>query len=131
MAPMVRGRRGAHREVLESIRVAGLLRARVDGETYLLDDVPPLAPRKNHTIEAVVDRLVIREGIESRLSESLVARTASDRRTDLDADASDGDDWNESIYNTAMACSECGTSFEEIEPRTFSFNSPYGACPQL
>ena len=71
MAPLVRGRRGAHRDVLESIRVAGLIRVRVDGEIYLLDDVPTLAPRQNHTIEAVVDRLVIRDDIESRLGESI------------------------------------------------------------
>ena len=71
LAPIVRGRRGSHREVFETIRKAGLIRARVDGETFLLEDVPPLAPRKNHTIEAVVDRLVVRDGVESRLTESL------------------------------------------------------------
>ena len=64
LAPMVRGRRGVHREIFEEIRKAGLIRARVDGATYLLDDIPPLAARKNHTIEAVVDRIVIREGID-------------------------------------------------------------------
>ena len=129
LAPLVRGRRGAHREVLESIRVAGLLRARVDGEVYLLDDVPVLAPRKNHTIEAVVDRLVIREGIESRLGESLnLALRLTDGLVSTWVQQPGGE-WAETIYNTAMACSECGTSFEEIEPRTFSFNSPYGACP--
>ncbi len=69
MAPMVRGRRGVHREVLESIQKAGLIRVRVDGEQYLLEDVPALAPRQNHTIEAVIDRLAIREGIESRLQD--------------------------------------------------------------
>lgn len=129
MSPLVRGRRGAHRDVLDSIRVAGLLRARVDGEVYLLDDVPPLAPRKNHTIEAIVDRLVIRDGIESRLGESLsLALRLSDGLVSTLCES--GGDWIEAVYNTAMACSQCGTSFEEIEPRTFSFNSPYGACPE-
>ena len=127
MAPMVRGRRGEHREIFESIRTSGLLRVRVDGEIHLLDEVPPLAPRKNHTIEAVVDRLVIREGITTRLTESLslTLRLAGGLASTL---IPEGDQWREAIYNTAMACGDCGTSFEEIEPRTFSFNSPYGAC---
>ncbi|MEM8670647.1 MAG: excinuclease ABC subunit UvrA [Planctomycetota bacterium] len=129
MAPLIRGRRGAHREVLESIRTAGLIRARVDGEIYLLEDLPELAPRKLHTIEAVVDRLSIREGVESRLHESveLALRLGSGVLSTLSQDESG--DWQESLYSTAMACIECGASFPEIEPRTFSFNSPYGACP--
>ena len=134
MAPMVRGRRGQHREVLESIRAAGLIRARVDGETYLLEEVPELAQRKNHTIEAVVDRLAIREGIESRLTDSinLALRLGDGLISTLsqtaEQKANDPDDWSEAVYSTAMACIECGASFAEIEPRTFSFNSPYGAC---
>ncbi|MDA9857048.1 excinuclease ABC subunit UvrA [Rubripirellula sp.] len=128
MAPLIRGRRGAHRDVLESIRTAGLIRARVDGEIYLLDDVPALAPRKNHTIEAVVDRLSVREGIEPRLHESveLALRLGSGVLSTLTQN--EAGNWHESLYSTAMACIECGTSFAEIEPRTFSFNSPYGAC---
>jgi excinuclease ABC subunit A len=129
LAPMVRGRRGEHREVLESIRKVGLIRVRVDGETYLLDEVPPLAPRKNHTIEAVIDRLAIRPGIDSRLHESvqLALRLGAGLLTTLVQRGEDS--CQEAIYSTAMACVECGTSFAEIEPRTFSFNSPYGACP--
>jgi excinuclease ABC subunit A len=129
LAPVVRGRRGAHREVLESIQKAGLIRARVDGQILLLEEVPPLAPRKNHSIEAVVDRLAIRDGIESRLEQSvhLALRLGSGLLSTLREDNSG--DWVESIYSTAMACIECGASFAEIEPRTFSFNSPYGACP--
>ena len=135
MAPMVRGRRGAHRDVLDSIRTAGLIRARVDGEIYALEDVPDLELKKNHTIEAVVDRLVIREGIESRLTESIalalrlsggMISTLIPRKNAKKKDTQA--DWDESIYNTTMACGDCGASFEEIEPRTFSFNSPYGAC---
>ncbi len=129
MAPMVRGRRGSHREVIESIRKAGLIRARIDGETYLLEEVPELAPRKNHTIEAVVDRLAIREGIESRLSESVrLSLRLGNGLLSASFQNREGD-WVESIFSTAMACIECGSSFAEIEPRTFSFNSPYGACP--
>jgi excinuclease ABC subunit A len=129
MSPLVRGRRGAHREILESIRNAGLIRARVDGEIYLLDEVPELPPRRNHTIEAVVDRLTVRAGIESRLHDSveLALRLGSGVLSTLTQN--EVGDWDESLYSTAMACIECGASFPEIEPRSFSFNSPYGACP--
>lgn len=129
MSPMVRGRRGAHREVFELIRKAGLIRARVDGEILLLEDVPPLAPRKNHTVEAVVDRIAIRDGVDARLQESvnLALKLGSGLLSTL---VQNGDQWDEEIFSTAMACIECGASFEEIEPRTFSFNSPYGACPE-
>ncbi|MFK8114532.1 MAG: excinuclease ABC subunit UvrA [Rubripirellula sp.] len=128
MAPMIRGRRGEHREVLESIQKAGLVRVRVDGEVYQLEEVPVLAPRKNHTIEAVIDRLAIREGIESRLQDSvdLALKMGSGLMSAL-IEKKAGQ-WSEAIYSTSMACIECDTSFEEIEPRTFSFNSPYGAC---
>jgi excinuclease ABC subunit A len=132
LAPMVRGRRGVHREIFENIRKAGLIRARVDGETYLLEDVPPLAAKKNHTIEAVVDRLVIRDGVEVRVGESLnlALKLGGGLTTVLTQNdgGGKGGDWKEKIYSTSMACVECNASFEEIEPRTFSFNSPYGAC---
>ena len=71
LAPLVRGRRGAHRDVMEAIQKAGFVRARIDGVTYPLDEIPPLAPQKMHDIEAVVDRIVIREGIDARLGESV------------------------------------------------------------
>ncbi|TWU60376.1 UvrABC system protein A [Rubripirellula tenax] len=129
MAPMIRGRRGEHREVFETIQKSGLIRARVDGQTYLLEEVPVLAPRKNHTIEAVIDRLVIRDGIDSRLHDSvdLALRLGEGLMSAIvqKPDEAEG----ETIYSTSMACVECGSSFEELEPRTFSFNSPYGACP--
>jgi len=132
LAPMIRGRRGVHREVFEEIRKSGLIRARVDGETHLLDDVPPLAPKKIHTIEAVVDRLVVRDGVEFRLAESLelALKLGKGLTTVLTQGKAGGEaeNWTERIYSTSMACVECNASFEEIEPRTFSFNSPYGAC---
>ena len=71
LAPLVRGRRGAHRDVIETIQKAGFVRARIDGATYSLDEIPTLAPQKMHDIEAVVDRLVIRDGIDARLGESV------------------------------------------------------------
>jgi len=131
LAPMVRGRRGSHREVFEEIQRCGLLRARVNGEIFLLEEVPDLAPRKLHTIEAVVDRLVLREGIESRLSESVhLAIRLGQGVVAAVLDAGTNHEPQEKLFSTLMACVQCGNSFEEIEPRTFSFNSPYGACPK-
>ncbi|MEM6691653.1 MAG: excinuclease ABC subunit UvrA, partial [Planctomycetota bacterium] len=134
MAPMVRERRGAHQEVLQSIREAQLIRARVDGEIYLLEDVPPLAVRKNHTIEAIVDRLVIKPGIETRLQDSIETALRLSGQTVLVASQgknvrdSSNNGFDEQLLSTAMACPDCGFSFPEIETRTFSFNSPLGAC---
>lgn len=134
LAPLIRGRRGTHSEIFEQIRRNGWVRARVDGVLYPLDDVPELAPRKLHTIEAVVDRLVLRAGNETRLAESarLALQTGSGVLTLLTSDKPRGGgeaDWEERLFSTLNACPGCGQSFQELEPRTFSFNSPYGACP--
>jgi len=133
LAPLVRGRKGRHPEVFEAVRKAGFVRVRVDGEVYDLDAVPALAPRRNHTVEAVVDRIILREGVRPRLAESvrlalrhgegLVAATFLPPETPAD-------DWQERLYSTEHACPRCKLSYEELEPRTFSFNSPYGACPE-
>lgn len=136
LAPLVKGRKGAHKEVIEKIRKAGLLRARVDGEVFELDDIPELNLKKNHTIEAVVDRIIVREGLRGRMSDSvglalkltegsLVACYLDESRVD---DKHPKGTWIDEVYNTELACLECGISFIDIEPRTFSFNSPYGAC---
>ena len=133
LAPMVRGRKGQHGEVFEAIRKAGFVRARVDGEVYDLDALPALAPRKNHTIEAVVDRLVLRETVRARLAESIQLALGHGEGlvavTYLVPGASSENGWHELLYSTEHACSQCQISYEELEPRTFSFNSPYGACP--
>lgn len=129
MSPVVRGRRGAHREVFESIQASGLIRVRVDGEMYLLEDVPELSVRKNHTIEAVVDRLVIRDEIDSRLRDSVTLALRLGDGLMTSSVQGDDSEWIETLHSTALACVDCGASFAEIEPRTFSFNSPYGACP--
>ncbi|MCH7727807.1 MAG: excinuclease ABC subunit UvrA [Planctomycetes bacterium] len=138
LAPLVRGRRGQHNEVFARIRKAGLVRARVDGHVYDLDNLPELAPRKMHTIEAVVDRIIIRPGVRARMGESI----------DLALDNADGlvvacylpqettpatgnkNGWTDELFSTLYACAKCNVNFEEVEPRTFSFNSPYGACPE-
>ncbi len=138
LAPMLRGRRGTHREVFEAIQKAGFVRVRVDGVAYPLDEVPPLVAQQSHNIEAVVDRVVIREGIDTRLSESVrlaikhgngvvlvVFQTVEAKTASAGADV-----WEEKLLNTRYACPQCGTSIGEIEPRMFSFNSPYGACPE-
>jgi excinuclease ABC subunit A len=140
LAPLVRGRRGAHRDVLQTIQKAGFVRARIDGVIYPIDEIPKLAAQKMHDIEAVVDRLVIRDGIDARLGESvrLAARHGEGVVTILyqtPSESASNDKakadlpWQERLLNTRYACPRCGTSISEIEPRTFSFNSPYGACP--
>jgi excinuclease ABC subunit A len=137
LAPMIRGRRGTHREVFEAIQKAGFVRVRVDGVAYPLDEVPPLVAQKMHDIEAVVDRVVIRDGIDSRLAESVRLAikhgngvvVAVYQSPDSKSAAAEKDVWVERLLNTRYACPNCGTSIGEIEPRTFSFNSPYGACP--
>jgi excinuclease ABC subunit A len=135
LAPMVRGRKGAHRDVLQSIRKAGLLKARVDNELLDIEAIPDLAVRKNHSIEAVVDKIVIREGVETRLAQSLSLAlrlanglAAVSYLTPAAAETADDNRWTEVFFSTLFACPDCGVSFEEVEPRTFSFNSPYGAC---
>jgi excinuclease ABC subunit A len=135
LAPMIRGRKGAHREVFAAIRKAGFLRARVDGEVVDVDAAPELNSRKSHDIEAVIDRIVIREGIGDRLAESLrLAVTHGEgallvSRFERESEDSADGVWQESIHSTLYACPNCKISYEELEPRTFSFNSPYGACP--
>ncbi len=138
LAPLVRGRRGQHQEVFAQIRKAGLVRARVDGDVYELDQAPELAASKNHHIDAVVDRIIIRPGIGARLAESIqMAVRLGDGlmavcyHSGADENSRNGttNGWKDELYSTVYACPNCNISFEELEPRTFSFNSPYGACP--
>lgn len=138
MAPMVQGRKGAHKEVLDKIRREGLLRVRVDDEVYQIDEVPELNAKKNHTIEAIVDRIIIREGLRARMSDSvgMALKLGDGRLLSCHLDTEKVDDkhpkgtWIDQIFNTELACTECNLSFIDIEPRTFSFNSPYGTCPK-
>jgi excinuclease ABC subunit A len=128
MAPLVRGRKGMHKEAFEAIRRAGLLRARVDGVTIEVRDEPKLAKTRNHNIEAVVDRLVVREGIRARLAESVgLALKLGDGAVMLAIQ--EGETWVDRLLSIKYACPTCGTGFAPLEPRSFSFNSPYGACP--
>src|SRR5690606_18886985 len=95
--------------------------------------LPELNAKQNHTIDAVVDRVIIRPGIESRLSESigLAVKHSEGLVAVLYYDETNGEGtWRDVLYSTKYACPDCGVNFEELEPRTFSFNSPYGACPE-
>ncbi len=129
LAPLVRGRKGQHGDVFQAIRRAGLIRARVNGEMIEVTDKPPkLTKTKSHTIEAVVDRVAIREGIRPRLSESLdLALKLSGGGIVALLDSPEG--WEEQFLSVHLNCPQCGKSLPEIDPRSFSFNSPHGACP--
>ena len=133
LAPMVRGRKGKHADVMQRIRSEGFVRLRVDGETYEVEHAPELKAQKVHDIEAVVDRVVIREGLENRLAESvrlaLKHGEGALRISYLTPEAKKANgQWEERVFSTQYACPDCKRNLAEIEPRTFSFNSPYGAC---
>ena len=125
LAPIVRGRKGEYRQELEKLASEGFTRARIDGTLHPLDDPPKLDRRKNHTIEVVVDRLLVKEGIAGRLSQSLstALKLAQGLVTVVVVDGT------EQVFSEKLACSECGVSVPQLEPRSFSFNSIYGACP--
>lgn len=128
LAPLVVGRKGAHRDVFETICKAGFVRARVDGEVVDAGSPPDLPRSRSHTIEAIVDRIIVKPGIEERLRESVELALKHGEGSCLISDL-DGDEWHDRLYSSRFCCPECGTSFPPLEPRTFSFNSPYGACP--
>src|SRR5258705_8914764 len=124
LAPIVRGRKGEFKKELEKLAKDGFLRARVDGELLSLDEEIRLDKRRNHTIEALVDRLLIKPGIKERLSESV--RTAL--KLTGGAVLVSVVDGEEKLYSERMACVICGINVPPLEPRSFSFNSAYGAC---
>ena len=129
LAPLVRGRKGRHEEVFESIRRQGFVRVRVDGEMLALEDVPRLDKNKAHTLEAVVDRLVVGEGVRRRLTDSVeLALKQGEGQVRVQSMPREGDA-REELFSEKNACPDCALSFEELKPRAFSFNSPFGACP--
>jgi excinuclease ABC subunit A len=127
LAPMVRGRKGEFRELFEDVRKRGFVRVRVDGTTYDLGEVPPLNRRQNHEIAVVVDRLVVRPSDRGRLNDSIetALKTADGVVEVARHDAAD----RGVVFSERFACPVCGLSLPELEPRQFSFNSPFGACP--
>lgn len=133
LAPIVRGRKGEHKDALAAIRKAGFLRARINGQVVDLDESPELARQKVHHIDAVIDRVVIREGVRSRLAESIKQALKYGNGlvvASYEKKAGAKVAWHDVLFSTHFACPNCQISFEELEPRTFSFNSPYGACPE-
>lgn len=126
LAPIVRGKKGMHEKVLDSARRSGYVRVRVDGSMYELSEDIRLDKNIRHTIEIVVDRLVIREGIEARLTES-IEQVMGLTGGQMTVDVIGGEPVN---FSTSFACPDCGVSIDEIEPRSFSFNNPFGACPE-
>ncbi|MED0770983.1 ABC-ATPase UvrA [Bacillus siamensis] len=125
LAPMVSGRKGAHVKVLDQIRKQGYVRVRIDGEMAELSDDIELEKNKKHSIEVVIDRIVVKEGVAARLSDSLeTALRLGEGRVMIDVIGQE-----ELMFSEHHACPICGFSIGELEPRLFSFNSPFGACP--
>jgi len=115
MSPVVRGQKGQHLELLRHVQREGFVRVRIDGTLHDLREVPPLDKNRKHTIEVVVDRLILKPSVQTRLSDSIEAEKA----------------WTDHIFSATFACPEHPqASLEELSPRMFSFNSPYGACPE-
>ncbi len=129
LAPIVQNRKGSHQKLLTELSHQGFLRARVDGEILMLDDMEDLDGKVFHTIEIVIDRLKIREDISSRLTESIETALNLSSGIVKVASMSDPASWDEKIFSAKFSCVECGYSLQEMEPRLFSFNNPVGACP--
>jgi excinuclease ABC subunit A len=126
LAPIVRGRKGEYKKDLEKLSRQGFERARIDGALRFLNEDIPLDKRKNHTIEVVVDRLLVKPGIEKRLEASIDTATKLANGLVVIAVVNG----EERLYSQKLACTECGTSVPQLEPRSFSFNSPFGACEE-
>ena len=126
LAPIVRGRKGEHAKVLERAKRSGYVRVRIDGNVYELSEEIKLDKNIKHTIEIIVDRLIVREGIEKRLTDSVEnALGLAEGLLTVDC----GEDMPVLTFSQSFSCPDCGVSIEEIEPRSFSFNNPFGACP--
>lgn len=123
LAPLVRGKKGEHVDKIETAKKNGFLRLRIDGEIFTVDDEIKIDKNKKHTIEIIVDRLVIKDGIRSRLTDSV--ETAMDISEGYIIALVDDE---ERVFSTLLSCPDCGVSMPELVPRIFSFNTPYGAC---
>ena len=125
LSPIISGRKGSHKKLIDDLAKKGYARLKVDGQILDVDDVPELNKNQNHTIHVVIDRLVVKDGIEARLADSLETALELADGTAI-ADVIDGD---EIKFSEHHACPICGFSVDHLEPRMFSFNSPFGACP--
>ena len=126
LAPVVRGRKGEHTKLFEQAKKSGYVRVMVDGSMYELSDEIKLDKNKKHNIEIVVDRLSVKEGIQKRLTDS-IETTLKLAEGLMTVDVIDGEPMN---FSMSFSCPDCGISIDEIEPRSFSFNNPFGACPE-
>ena len=126
LAPVIRGQKGEHVKLLEELQHEGYVRVRVDGQMYELGEPIKLAKNRKHSIEVVVDRLIVRPDIGNRLADSIGTATKLSEGLVVISQLEGA----ETIYNLNFACTECGFSYSEISPRMFSFNNPYGACPE-
>ena len=127
LAPVIRGKKGEHRKVLEDAVKAGFLRAVIDGETVSLEDEVTLDKKRKHSVSIVVDRIVMKKDIRKRLSESIETALEVAEGQVLALRKEDGRDYEE-FFSQKNSCSVCGISIPELQPRLFSFNNPYGAC---
>jgi len=127
LAPMVRGRKGEYRKELAELLKRGFQRVKIDGEVYAIDEAPALDKKRKHDIAVVVDRIVVREGLGNRVADSI--ETAL-QLADGIVQAEDADSGEITTFSAKFACPVSGFTIEEIEPRLFSFNNPYGACPK-
>ncbi len=132
LAPVVRGQKGVHKEVFSRIQTEGFVRVRVDGKIYDIREVPSLEKDKfkKHTIEAVIDRLIIKPQISTRLADSIELGLRMGEGLVIVTRESGADAWEDQLFSERYACPDCGISLAELEPRIFSFNSPYGACKE-
>ena len=125
LAPIVRGRKGEHAKIFQNAKKSGYVRVRVDGNVYDLSEDIPMEKNKKHNIEIVVDRLVVKPGIEKRLTDS-IETTLNLADGLMMVDVIGGETLN---FSQSFSCPDCGISIDEVEPRSFSFNNPFGACP--
>ena len=129
LAPLVRGKKGEHKDVFGRVRREGFVRVRINGNISDIRNVPKLKKTRKYTIEAVVDRLTVNRGVSSRMQDSLELALRFGEGL-INVLHEEGSEWKETLYSELYACPDCGISFEELSPRMFSFNSPYGACPK-
>ena len=127
-APLVRGKKGTHRELFEKICREGFVRARVDGQLVDAGSPPVLKKSKPHDIDVIIDRIIVKDGLRARLHESVELALRRGNGSCI-VSHEEGLVWQDRLFSSRFACPDCELSFPEIEPRTFSFNSPYGACP--
>jgi len=127
LAPVIRDRKGEHLQVVETMRSQGFIRLRIDGTVYDIDDVPALDKKRKHQIDVVVDRFKVKPGLEQRLAESF--ETALELADGIALVAPMSGEGEEQTFSARYACTQCGYSLSELEPRLFSFNNPAGACP--